>query len=332
MNRSRVILYAALSLYLAGFPALSARASSVKLLKTLMSTKGSAALDAVTIDAAGNIYLTQSNGGKKQGGSVVMLAQRQGVWTEALLHAFSPNDDGGSSPMGGVIIAPSGAIYGTTTTGGQYSSGTVYELSPNGNGTYTHSVIYMFPKQGSPQSGLATDAAGNLYGSATVGGGYGRGFVYELSPSGGGSWQKQVLYEFGAPGDGATPVSTPRLDSVGNIFGSSEYGGQFGFGAVYELTKKSGGTWSSTIIYSFTGTGQDGGFPIGPVTLDAHGNVYATAFSGNTGKGSVVESTPLVGGGWSTLLLHSFPSFTTDGQYVQGQLALDSSGISMELR
>ncbi|MBA3915095.1 MAG: hypothetical protein H0X25_14855 [Acidobacteriales bacterium] len=108
MSRSRVILYAILSLYLASLHAIPALASTVKLLTTLKSTKGSAALDAVTIDAAGNIYLTQSGGGNKLGGSVVMLVQMNGTWTETTLHSFSPNDGGGSNPMGGVVIDPSG--------------------------------------------------------------------------------------------------------------------------------------------------------------------------------------------------------------------------------
>jgi len=90
-------------------------------------------------------------------------------------------------------------------------------------------------------------------------------------------------------GDG--PFSDLTLDSQGNLYGANYTGGQYGQGNIFKLTN-SGGAWTLTDLYDFTG-GSDGDAPVGGVVLDANGNIYGTASEGGTsGWGTVWKLTP----------------------------------------
>jgi uncharacterized repeat protein (TIGR03803 family) len=112
-----------------------------------------------------------------------------------VLHSFTNNGTDGIVPDGGVIFDAAGNLYGTTTSGGTYTKGTVFELTPAAGGTWTEKVLYSFNGNGTdgyaPYSGLVFDAAGNLYGTAYYGGTYSRGTVFELTPQAGGVWTEQ---------------------------------------------------------------------------------------------------------------------------------------------
>src|SRR5208337_984956 len=129
----------------------------------------------------------------------------------------------------------------------------------------TETVLYNFagnPDGAFPASNLTSDGAGNFYGT-TYGGGLGRGTVFELSPNGGGGWNETVLYSFcSAPNcaDGSHPMyADVILDSAGNLYGTTEAGGAYGWGVVFELTPV-GITWTETVLYSFANDG-DGANP-----------------------------------------------------------------------
>ena len=129
-----------------------------------------------------------------------------GSWTESVLHSFNGND--GYHPPAGLIFDAAGNLYGTTYYGGAHDTGTVFELTPNGDGSWTESVLHSF--NGSDGSGLFAgltfDAAGNLYGTTSWGGGFGYGTVFELTPNGDGSWTESVIHSFGKH-DGQTPLT-----------------------------------------------------------------------------------------------------------------------------
>ena len=77
----------------------------------------------------------------------------------------------------------------------------MFELTPLAGGGWTEQVLYSFnPYNGTdgefPSASLIFDAAGNLYGTTFVGGTHGGGTVFELTPSAGGGWTEQVLYNF----------------------------------------------------------------------------------------------------------------------------------------
>jgi hypothetical protein len=170
-----------------------------------------------------------------------------------------------------------------------------------------------------PVSGLASDAAGNLYG-ATAGH---DGVVYKLSQVAG-VWQATVLYNFTGGGDGGSPESTPILDSAGNLYGTTAYGGNFtgpycsqGCGVVYKLAPTSIGQWQETVLYAFT-DGKDGGFPVsGNLAFDKAGNLYGSNVSGGvlsteacqntSGCGVIFKLSPETNGTtWKFSVLHAF--------------------------
>jgi uncharacterized repeat protein (TIGR03803 family) len=235
-------------------------------------------------DAAGNLYGTAFGGGLQNCpggcGLVYELVPGKGGWTEKILYSFSGTPDG-SSPWAGVIFDQSGNLYGTTKLGGLYGYGTVFELTPSSSG-WMEKVLYNFQNQqdgGMPYAGLIFDPSGNLIGATTAGGAGNGGTVFELTPSGS-DWTFQTLYAFtGQPGQFAHgPTASLVFDNGGNLYGATAGDGAYGFGSVFKLTQ-SGGNWTYTSLYDFTG-GNDGRTPRGNLVFDKYGNLYGTSSGG----------------------------------------------------
>jgi hypothetical protein len=258
--------------------------------------------------------------------------------TYKVLYTFGSMNDG-SLPAGSVVLDKKGNLYGATYGGdngckGGDSGGTIFELTPDANGTWTESVLYCFSGQwtdGFPDSGLVFDRAG-LYGTA-AGGPNGMATVFRLGQEGTG-WDLNTLYDFGA-GPGVL------LDSVGDIFGYMGPG-VYKAGAVAVLAPGSNG-WTYTELYSFGGNrGIDGWGPVAPPNWDAHGNLYGTTLHGgnsyssgspkscrgSSGCGVAFQMTLNANGTWSYNVLHRFANFETDGQYPYAGLVVDASGTA----
>jgi uncharacterized repeat protein (TIGR03803 family) len=264
------------------------------------------------------------------------------VWTEKLLHSF--NDTDGALPRAGLIFDAAGNLYGTTSEGGAYSWGTVFELTPAGGGNWTETVLHSFCSPTDctdgayPYAGLIFDAAGNLYGTTVGGGtyaycsdGYGCGTVFELTPTAGGGWTEQVLYNFGNGTDGVNPYDGLIFDAAGKLYGTTPNGGTYGYGTVFELTPTESGGWTETVLHSFCSQTDctDGEAPQADLIFDTLGNLYGSTTNGGTyGGGTVFELTPTGGGGWTEKVLHSFCSQTdcTDGEAPQAGLIFDTLG------
>ncbi len=246
-------------------------------------------------DQAGDLYGTTATGGTNDDGVVFKLTPSGGGWTESVIHSFSGDD--GMGPESGLIVDSAGNLYGTTSGGGANGAGAIYQLAPSGSG-WNERVLYSFEGAadgGAPFGALIFDRAGNLYGTTSTGG-YGSGYggtVFELSPSGG-SWTINVLYELsGLPGCG--PEGNVAVDATGHLYGITSCDGANLNGSVFKLTPAMG-RWTYTSLHDFTG-GSDGGYPLGGITLDAHGNVYGTTERGGedclpVGCGNVWEVTP----------------------------------------
>jgi uncharacterized repeat protein (TIGR03803 family) len=175
-------------------------------------------------DAAGNLYGTANGGGAYGAGVVYELTKgANGNWTEVLLHTFTGGDDGGNA-YGGLIFDGVGNIYGTTASGGMGNYGVVYELTPQGGGQWTETVLHNFTNccmadGGSPEAGVIFDSSGNLYGTTVYGGGMANaGTIFELAQEPGGQWRETILHRFNGS-DGLHPESAVVFDNAGNLLG-----------------------------------------------------------------------------------------------------------------
>ena len=287
-------------------------------------------------DSVGNLYgATNSGGAYPPYGAVFELSpSASGGWTETILHSFNGND--GDEPAGTLIFDGAGNLYGTTAAGGAYGGGEVFELSPGSDGVWTVSVLHAFGKghdASFPVAGLTFDGAGNLYGTTWIGGEYGLGTVFELSPIVGGEWTEKVLHSFGNGNDGLNPTSGVILDRAGNLYGTTTGGNGTTFGgSVFELLPTAGGPWREKILHGFKNNGKDGEDPVGSLIFDAAGNLYGTTEIGGfcenclSAEGTVFELTPNASGDWSEKILHSFNPNGVDGQEPNAGLIFDAAG------
>jgi uncharacterized repeat protein (TIGR03803 family) len=267
-------------------------------------TDGTAPYGALVFDAAGDLYGTTSEGGTYSCfggggcGTVFELTPAAGgSWTEQVLHNFNGVTDG-YQPVAGLIFDAAGNLYGTTAGGGP--GGTVFELTPTGDGNWTEEVLHTFgigTDGAVPTAALVFDAAGNLYGTTYHGGTNnscvytGCGTVFELTYSGG-TWWYQVLHNFGSGSDGYWPQANLIVDAAGNLYSTTFQGGTHGEGTVFEVTPGSGGRWTEQVLHSFNGA--DGYWPWAGLIFDAAGNLYGTTNRGGAYEaGTIFELMPI---------------------------------------
>jgi len=241
-------------------------------------------------DSAGNLYGIvgyYSYGGG--GGIVFELSPSSEGWTEQTIYMFG--DYSGNNL--GLAMNSAGDLFGDTTN-------TVFELTPDGSGSWTATTIHTFTggtKDGdSPEGNLVFDSAGNLYGTAWYDGAKGNGVVWKLSPvttgKKKGTWSEKILYSFPGGKSPGHSYSGLVLDSAGNVYGTTYYGGKYGDGTVFELVAPVTGTaYKEKTLWNFDGS--DGSYSYSSLILDSAGNLYGTASSGGAdGEGVVFKVTP----------------------------------------
>jgi uncharacterized repeat protein (TIGR03803 family) len=210
--------------------------------------------NALIFDSSGNLYGTAKDGGPLGGGTVFEVSPLKsslaGEWTEHILYAFPAFQGDGQQPYAGVVFDRAGNLYGTTESGGTVNQtcpqgcGTIYKLTPDGQGGWKETILHRFPKfEGgfSPLGTLTFDKSGNIYGTTAGGGAGGNtcfggcGTVFKLTPGQDGKWKYTVLHRFAGP-DGAGPEAGLTLDKKGNIYGTTTQGGSGYVGVVFEIT------------------------------------------------------------------------------------------------
>jgi len=259
---------------------------------------------ALSFDSAGNLYGTTVYGGINNQGCVFQLAPSKSSWKYRVIHAFSSQHGGAYYPYGGITPGANGYFYGTTQYGGNaYNAGTVYRLFKARNSWVGQNVFY-FLEGGDgiyPDSSLAMDAKGNMYGTTLQGGageacGGGCGTVYKMTLGKNNNYTQSVIYSFQANGkDGQNPYygAGVTLDAKGNLYGTTIYGGKGtqNAGTLYEL-KPVGGSYRESLLWSFDTVSGDGYYPRAGVIL-VKGNVFGTTSAGGShGAGTVFEVVP----------------------------------------
>lgn len=266
--------------------------------------------DGVILDSAENLYGTTAGGGRTdicaQGCGMVFELLRAKGWEEKVLHAFTSYPTDGDDPSGGLTFDAKGNLLGTTPVGGigpccvGYNGGTVFELTPQADGTWSEALLHTFCSDYACRDGNIPSAGvvvhnGEVYGTTLAGGpGEGVGEVYRVPEMAGGS----SISAFALAGaEGEFPV-TPVLFVGEQMFGTAQQGGMVngacptaGNGVVFELERQ-GSALNETVLYSFTG-GDDGCAPAAGLVADRAGNLYGTAENGGEfGSGVIFEVTP----------------------------------------
>jgi uncharacterized repeat protein (TIGR03803 family) len=256
-------------------------------------TDGATPMARLVADKSGNLYGTTQFGGDAThcgfGCGTVFKIARDG--TETVLHAFELSD--GAAPVGGLTLGVDGTLYGTTSAGGSAANcpkpgcGLVFAIAPGGS----YSILYTFGTTrtdgGDPMGGLIFGHDGNLYGTTASGGDAGRGTVFKITPDG----TESMLHSFAGithDDDGMLPSSELVMDAAGNLYGTTLCGGDgnqggsacesvVGAGTIFKLAPDG----TETVLHSFFGNG-DGELPRGGLLLDSAGNLFGTAYAGNT--------------------------------------------------
>jgi uncharacterized repeat protein (TIGR03803 family) len=280
---------------------------------------------ALAMDAHGNLYGATYYGGTACGGEgcgVIFEVARSagGKWSEKVLFDITDFRTQGSfdSPL---TADGERDLYGCST------EAPTFELTPE-SPLWDFNPIWQSPCAGGV--GLILDSAGNLFGDVGLGA-YGEGAISELSPGSSG-WTLTELYSFcsksGCP-DGDYPVAPFSWDSKGNLYGTT-YDGGYPYpkcycGVAFQMTPNGDGTWTYHVLHRFT-HGNDGGFPLGSVTVDASGAVYGTTTHGGPySNGNVFKLTPTKDGRWKLAVVYGFPD-ANDGLAPSGDLVFDKAG------
>jgi uncharacterized repeat protein (TIGR03803 family) len=251
---------------------------------------------------------------------LLIVARPAQAQTESVLYNFTNTPDG-ENPTGRLTLN-NGNLYGTTYGGGAYGEGTVFELSPNGSGGWTETVLYSFcqdapscPDGENPAYAYVLfDTTGNMYGTAFYGGASGNGVVWELSPSGS-SWTQKVLYSFANSPDGANPINGLVMDTKGNLYGTTFAGGtEGGNGTVFEMSS-SAGVWKEQMLFDISSNGS-------ALITSPAGYIFGTTYT------SAFAMVPTSGGNWDPITIFIFnpADASKEGEEPSGTLAIDSAG------
>ncbi|HEX4157665.1 MAG TPA: choice-of-anchor tandem repeat GloVer-containing protein [Rhizomicrobium sp.] len=230
------------------------------------------------------------------GGTVFELSPTQNGWQEQDIYAFTGTSDGGVS-QANLVFDAAGNLYGTTVYGGNsgcvgdYGCGVVFELSPGKNG-WGESVLHAFSGSdgANPQGSLTFDGNGNVYSTTEAGGASGDGTVFELL-AGKHGWTENLLHSFTGT-DGANPFAGVIIDAHGNLFGTTNQGGngQYADGTAFELSP-SKHAWKETLLHTFAY--PDAQVPAAPLLALPKGRYIGTAQGGgNYNFGAVFELGP----------------------------------------
>lgn len=306
--------------------------------------------DGIAIDSSGDLLGTTNTGGASNVGDVYELAK--GATTITVLASFVTTN--GAMPYCNLVMDSSGDLFGTTTSGGPASDGTLFEV-PHGLSSIVMLTAFGGANGADPGSEIAIDSAGDIFGT-TAAGGVGYGVVFEASVASGAlsassSYSQTVAVTTNVtPLGGILPTGTVQFQVNGVNSGSPVP--LIGTTATYQAANLPAGVYSIVAVYSgdsnylsattaaFTRTvtqditstdwpinsisikGSLGSSPWGGVVLDSSGDLFGMShYGGASGDGAVWE---IAHGATSASLLATFSG--ANGNMPDAGLTIDSSG------
>ncbi|HEY2584579.1 MAG TPA: choice-of-anchor tandem repeat GloVer-containing protein, partial [Tepidisphaeraceae bacterium] len=271
------------------------------------SANGANPQSMLTADRFGNLWGTTSAGGANGDGTVFEIAKG----SRKLTTVASFNGTNGAAPISNVVSDSNNDVFGTTTGGGGFGDGTLWEIA-NGTKTITTLVYFNGSNGANPRGALIIDSLNVIWGTTSGGGADGDGTVFRI-PHGG---SLTTIASFNGI-NGKSPTGGLTMDGSSNLYGTAELGGANGIGTVFKIAS---GSTVVTTLASFNGA--NGQYPEAAPTLDTSGNLYGTTYLGGPGgNGTIYE----VAKGLNAIT--SLAAFNVaNGENPQGGLWLDSSG------
>lgn len=297
-----------------------------------------------------DLFGTTFHGGSAGLGTVYRLtppASGSGAWTKKTLHSFLGNGEDGGPSFSSLVKDKAGNLYGTTLDN-EGCCGVVFKLTPPaaGESGWSETVLHAFT--GDPDCDTPTDfpaglqnaltlVSGTLYGATSLGGAFGLGCIFKLTPpaSGQTEWTETVLYSFAGGTDGSHPNGGLLFDkSSGALLGTTYDGGLYGLGTAFILYPPAAGAtgWTKATIHHFQGDAtdaHDGSYPNGNL-VGGIGLVYGTTQLGGAAIpccGVVFELLQQsVDSDYTFYNLHSFTG-GQDGAEPYAGLYKDASGV-----
>ncbi len=281
----------------------------------------------------GNFYGTTYGGGNtigatNNGEGVVFQVTPSGTLTVIYNFCSQTNCTDGALPVGALIQATDGNLYGTTVSGGVNNRGTVFKITLGG----TLTTLYSFCNQGgcsdgsSPYGGLIQGADGNFYGTTRFGGANGHGSVFSITSGG----TVNTLYSFcsqsGCP-DGEQPNAALLQASDGNLYGTTLYdgaGANGGEGTVFKIT--TGGALTTLYSFCVQTNCADGSTPVTGLIQASNGQLYGVTQYGGGNANNGTAYTITTGGTLTTLYSFCSQNGCTDGQGPTGRLIQATDG------
>jgi uncharacterized repeat protein (TIGR03803 family) len=300
--------------------AIASFAQTFTTLANFGSTGGAEPMAGLIQATNGNLYGTTQVGGATTNGLVGTAFTVTLSGTLTTLHVFGGQQ--GKHPEAALVQASNGELYGTTSgaQSGPGAMGTVFKMTLSGAATTLHS--FDGTDGCNPSNGALVQATnGNLYGTTGACGANGFGTVFEITPSG----TLTTLYNFCSQSgcaDGGHAYTGLIQATDGNFYGTTQYGGAYSNGTVFEITPS-----GVTTLYSFCSQSgcPDGLYPVAGLIQATDGNFYGTTEEGGAKNcGTVFEITPT--GALTTL--HSFcsQSGSSDGDAPDAGLVQNTNG------
>lgn len=263
----------------------------------------------------GNFYGTTAQGGAYDAGTVFRITAAGAI---TILHDFAGGTGDGKAPYAAVIQGLDGNLYGTTTSGGTSSQGTVYKITLGGVLTTLHSFS---GDDGPSYAPLFQNTDGTMYGTTITGTGVWAGTVFKITTVG----TYTVLRQFsGAINSPSIPRAALIKGVDGRLYGTTQGGGASGAssaqGAIFSLATDGSGF---LVLHTFYSGGTEGTTPMGPLVLANDGFFYGTTALGNAGAGGgIFKMAPT---DFAVTVVHSFTP-ATEGSTPQAGLKQGTDG------
>jgi uncharacterized repeat protein (TIGR03803 family) len=239
------------------------------------TTSGANPVGGVVQARDGNFYGPSLQGGLSGYGTLFRAAGN----IFSTLSSF--NGDNGAFSSSLLIQAADGFLYGTAQSGGTNGGwGTIYRTTTAG--VVTPLASFNYTNGATPAAGLVQDTDGAFYGTTYYGGAHGAGSVFKLATDG----TLTSLYSFSGTTDGSNPFGGLLLSSDGNLYGTTESGGQYSSGTVFRISP------TGTLLTIAHFDGFQGATPECTLVQGVDGNIYGTtAIGGQAGQGAIFRLT-----------------------------------------